>query len=98
MHRKRRFFSTFGSPIQQGRYTAGARSGPYAGITLVQKRKRGNGTFYQDGSVRLDRRRSGKVDFNARFHSVEQVPVKLQKGVVKLQIIADAPVLAVYVN
>ncbi|PKK34972.1 levanase [Siphonobacter sp. SORGH_AS_0500] len=53
---------------------------------------------YVDGKVQFDRRKSGKVDFNPTFASVEEAPVKLKNGAVKLHILVDASMVEVYIN
>nr|WP_255157781.1 GH32 C-terminal domain-containing protein [Siphonobacter sp. BAB-5385] len=68
------------------------------GIRLYKNGSEETVLSYERGNIHLDRRTSGKVAFNQRFPSVEEAPVTLQNGAVKVRIIADASVLEVYVN
>lgn len=53
---------------------------------------------YADGKLQLDRRRSGNVAFSKRFASVEEAPLSLQNGVIKLRIFVDKSVVEVFAN
>ncbi|MFT4031533.1 MAG: glycoside hydrolase family 32 protein [Siphonobacter sp.] len=53
---------------------------------------------YTDGKVQFDRRKSGNVTFNPAFASVEEAPVTLKNGAIKLHIIVDASIVEVYIN
>lgn len=53
---------------------------------------------YHNGQLELDRRKSGRVDFNRRFPSVESAPLQLQNGLVKLRIFVDKSIVEVFAN
>lgn len=53
---------------------------------------------YVDGKLQVDRRQSGNVSFSKRFPSVEEAPVSLQNGRIKLRIFVDKSIIEVFIN
>lgn len=73
------------------------------GIRLAKNRSDGPGDEetvlrYVSGKLEIDRRKSGRVDFNDKFASVEMAPLQLQNGVIKLRIFVDRSIITVFAN
>ncbi len=49
-------------------------------------------------TLSFDRRKSGKVDFNKGFPSVETLKIKIENGQLKLDILVDKSVVEIYAN
>ncbi|AQG82467.1 levanase [Spirosoma montaniterrae] len=69
-----------------------------AGIRLAKGSNEETLVQYVDGKLQVDRRRSGNVAFNKRFASVDEAPVALQNGAVKLRIFVDKSIVEVFIN
>lgn len=68
------------------------------GIRLVKNGDEETIIRYVDGKLELDRRKSGQVDFSDRFASVEQAPLDVQNGIIKLRIFVDKSIVEVFAN
>ncbi|MEZ0607630.1 glycoside hydrolase family 32 protein [Fibrella sp. WM1] len=68
------------------------------GLKLAKGPKSETILQYTDGLLQLDRRRSGNVSFDKRFASIEEAPVALQNGVLKLRIFVDKSIIEVFAN
>jgi fructan beta-fructosidase len=53
---------------------------------------------YVNGKLQFDRRKSGDASFSKRFATVEEAPLALQNGVIKLRIFVDKSVVEVFAN
>lgn len=68
------------------------------GIKLAKGEREETVLRFADGKLQLDRRRSGNVAFHKLFPSVEEAPLSVQNGVIKLRVFVDKSVVEVFAN
>lgn len=68
------------------------------GIALAKNGNEETVLQYTNGKLQLDRRHSGNVGFSDRFPSVEEAPLSVKNGAIKLRIFVDKSVVEVFAN
>lgn len=71
-----------------------------AGIKLFKGGDEETNIYFdkEEGAVKLDRRKSGYVNFSKRFSSVESAPVEKANSDLKFRILIDKSIVEVFVN
>lgn len=72
----------------------------YCGIKVFKHGKEETLIYFdkKDNTVKIDRTKSGNVNFNKRFSSIESVPVFFNEQNLKFRILIDKSIIEVFIN